>query len=34
MKNDMNVQVDIKGIIQTPIAISFRYKKPTYYINF
>jgi Rieske Fe-S protein len=34
MKNDLTAQVDIKGIIQTPVATSFGYKKPTHYINF
>jgi hypothetical protein len=27
MKNDLNARADIKGIIQTPIATSFDYKK-------
>ncbi|KAL5657280.1 hypothetical protein ACJX0J_030443, partial [Zea mays] len=26
--NDMNARADIKGIIQTPVATSFGYKKP------
>jgi hypothetical protein len=34
MKNDLNERADIKGIIQTPIATCFVYKKPTCYINF
>jgi hypothetical protein len=34
MKNDLNEQTDIKGLIQTPIVTSFGYKKPTCYINF
>jgi hypothetical protein len=34
MKNDMNARADIKGIIQTPVATSFGYKKPMCYINF
>jgi hypothetical protein len=34
MKNDLNDQTDIKGIIKTPIVTCFGYKKPTCYINF
>ena len=34
MKNDLNVRADIRGIIQTPIATNFDYKKPMCYINF
>jgi hypothetical protein len=34
MKNNLNEWADIKGIIQTPIATCFVYKKPTCYINF
>jgi hypothetical protein len=34
MKNDLNEQTNIKGIIRTLIVISFRYKKQTCYINF
>jgi hypothetical protein len=34
MKNDLNEQTDIKGIIQTPVVTCFGYEKPTCYINF
>jgi hypothetical protein len=34
MKNDLPARVDISGIIQSPIVISFGFKKPTCYVIF